>query len=167
MIPVDELVEYCKADDADYDRIEKLRDAAIAFVNEPGGRYFGATAEITENIIWRGGTFALANEPQGAVTFTRWDGSTWAEVDSTGFIIDGRLVYGYGLSSVNRTGDVHLRATYDAGYEEGFDGEYAAPEDIKQWVRMQVAFWYRHPEGESELGEDHRAALDAILRKYR
>jgi len=167
MIPVDELVEYVKADEADYDRIEKLRDAAVAFVNEPGGRYFGPEAEITETIVWRGGAFQLANVPTGAIEVEQHDGaSAFETVDATGFVVDGRLVYGYGMT-VPPTRARHLRVTYTAGYAETWDGAYDAPEDIKQWVRMQVAYWYRHPEGESELGEDHRAALDAILRKYR
>lgn len=166
MISVDELVEYVRADEADYDRIEYLRDAAVAYINEPGGRYFGPTATITETIVWRGGVFQLANTPLGALTITRANGAAWDAVDTTGWIIDGRLVYGYGITAPT-TGAAHFRVSYEAGYAPGFDGAYAAPDDIKQAVRMLVAHWYRHPEAVGETTEEVDWAVSAILRKYR
>lgn len=169
MISVDELVEYCKADEADYDRIEALRDAAVAFINEPGGTYFGPTAEITEDVIWRGGAFALGNEPTGGeITVTMHDGtSAFAAVDVTGFVVQGRLVYGYGLSAPQLGTARHLKVTYTAGYAEAFDGSIAAPEDVRQAVRMLVNHWYKHPEAVGDTTDEVAFAVSAILRKYR
>jgi hypothetical protein len=169
MIPVYDLVEWLKAEPEDFDRIEALRHAAVAFVNEPGGRRFQASGAVVDNIAWTGGAFLLSTEPAGAVTFTRWESSGWAEVDSTGFVIDGRLVYGYGLTWYGGSTPVHLRASYTGGYAvDPVDASaFDAPEDIKQAVRMLVADWYRNPEGVGEVTDEVAVGVNAILRKYR
>src|SRR5687767_9592490 len=113
MISVDELVEYCKADDADYDRIQQLRDAAVALVNEPGGQFFGQTATVVDDVEVKGRSFLLSSTPQSALTVTYWNGSTWAEVDTTGFVISGRIVYGYGLNQYPGSAPLHLQVSYE------------------------------------------------------
>lgn len=170
MISTDELMDWLGAEPEDRATVEGLRAAAIAYINEPGGRYFGPLATITEDVTWNGGTFQLGNEPVGGtVTFTQWgSGGTYEAYDASSWRVSGRLVYGV-AGAYARGWPVHLRASYQAGYAPDSidDSIWAAPEDIKQAVRMIVADWFLNREGTTEVSAEVNVAVQAILRKYR
>lgn len=174
MISAASLVEWLNAEAEDETLIGSLRDAAVAYINEPGGKYFGAVATITDRLNWGGGTFLLSNEPiDGTYTVTEWDGSAWAAVDTSNYVLDGRLIYAdeSTLTFTTRTTPRRFRIEYQAGYTLNADGETLddAPEDVKQAVRMIVADWYRNREGKAEnrVSAEINVAVDAILRRHR
>lgn len=163
MIPVADLVTALNAEPGDATYIAQLLAAAVEYINEPGGRYFGSIAEVTENVVWRGGTFQLASEPvDGVFAVTKWSGSAWEAVDTAGYVLDGRLVFAD--TPDLRYGRSHLRVTYEAGYEE-IGEEWDAPEDIKQAVRMLVAHWFTNREGTTS--DEVKEGINMVLRKYR
>jgi hypothetical protein len=139
MISVADLTEWLKAEAGDADLIADLEAAAVELVSRYTGRYFGAAGTITEYLSWRGGTLQLANEPTGAVTLSeRSSDGSWSAVDTSGYYVDGRLVFMTGAVPLTVS---HLRAQYTAGYASG-----AEPEVAKQAVRILVATWFENRE---------------------
>ena len=57
MLEVSELLDWLKADEADYDTVDSLRAAAITHVENETGMAFGTTGEITHGL---GTTWPLA-----------------------------------------------------------------------------------------------------------
>lgn len=175
MIGADELFDWTKAEPEEIDNLRALERAAVEFLNEPGGRYWGLTAEIVEQLPWRGESpLLLGNEPaDGVVELEEYDGTAWATVDTSRYMLNGRMLYldwGQPMYRSPRW-PVQIRATYSAGYEPletDPDVWEGVPEDVKQAVRMLVMHWYRNPQAvvvgttsaEVELG------VRAIMRKY-
>lgn len=138
MIATADLLAYVKASDAEAALVRSLERAAVDLISR--SYYVGPVATITEQISYRGGVVRLKNEPRGAVTLDEWNGTAWVAV--TDFRVSGRLLYLQG--SRRHVAMVPLRATYSAGYDVdvGDPDVWAAPEPIKQAVRMIVEHWY-------------------------
>lgn len=145
MIADEDLLAFTNADEGDLALLRSLERAAVEYVNEAGGPYFGVEAEQVETLLYRGGAFRLASEPTGDVVLEEevspgvWQ--AWAD-----FARVGRMVYPRGARRLS--GAVFLRATYPAGYEvdEEDPSVWSAPELIQQAVRMLVAHWYLNRE---------------------
>lgn len=171
MIGVDELLDWTKAEPEEVDNLKALERAAVEYLNEPGGRYWGLTAELVEEYPWRGETvIQLGNAPAGTVEVEEYDGSAWVAVAADRFRVSGRLVYMQQPTTYRSPRwPTPLRFTYDAGYEPlatDPDVWEGVPEDIKQAVRMLVSDWYEHPEGVRETSADVAVAVRDIMRKY-
>lgn len=172
MIATAELVDVLKAESGQESLIRSLERAAVAAITRPGERYFGATASITDNLPWYGGSpLQLSNEPAGALTLEEWNGSAWVAIAADRYVRIGRLLYLQGQQWRASRDPVHVRATYSAGYTPagGDPDVWAAPEDVKQLVRMLTAFWYvRRGDGaEGVLTAELRQTIDLVLEKYR
>jgi hypothetical protein len=167
MIDVARLLDWLKAEPEDTELIRSLERAAVAYLSEPGGMYWGPRATISEPFVWRGGPIRLANQPHGPVEIERWSGDAWEPTDAVS-LVTGRMVYVQGVR-VN-FGPVHLRATYEAGGEpDDYDPDvWDAPEDIQQAVRMLVAHWYLNREAVvvGTISQDIRLGVEAILRRH-
>lgn len=179
MISTAELTAWLRAiPTVEDDLIRSLERAAVAYINEPGGAYFGARTTITEEFKWRGGTQLIGNEVTlgdgEEFTLEEWDGTAWGAVDASRYLLSGRLLY---ISGSWPTGGSHFRVSYPAGYTAGDPqadpaGDpdvWDAPEDIKQVVRMLTAHWYTNREAAVVGVTSDEVALGVrmILAKYR
>jgi hypothetical protein len=170
MISTARLVAWAKAEGlaAEETTLRELERAAVAYINEPGGRYFGAEDEIVENIPWRGEKVVrLGNEPTDLV-LESWDGTGWAVVSSGDYLVAGRLVYLTDFRTTTGT-TTHLRATYTAGYAETAPDVWDAPADIQQAVRMLVGHWFTNREAAvvGVASDEVAMGVRMILDKYR
>lgn len=174
MILIADLVAALNAEPSDEPYLAQLLAAAVEYINEPGGRYFGPLKEITDARVVVGSVVSLSNEPVGGVIdVTRWSGSAWDPVDTSGYVLDGRLVY-----TTNLSNNAHIRVTYVAGYaldgsdeydtEPAAEATWAAPEDIKQAVRMLVGHWFLNRESAvvATVSVEVAQGVSMILRKY-
>jgi uncharacterized phiE125 gp8 family phage protein len=161
MIPAHDLMQWLKAEPVDERIVASLEAAAVQYVSEAGGRWFGTPRTVTDTGTWHGGPFLLSSEPRGAVVLERWSGGVWSAIDEGGYRLDGRLLYPMAM----RRGPLETwRVTYEAGYDE-----MEAPEDVQQAVRMLVGHWYENREsvvvGTSSTEIPH--GVTEILRRYR
>lgn len=148
MISDAELLAWTRADAADTATLRLLEKAAIQAVQQITGRYHGVTATITEIIRFRGFPLTLANDPIGGVitSLEQWDGSTWTTVTASNYSVWNSFVFSEGSwSTLSLT---RFRATYQAGYTvDGVDANvWAAPDDVKQAVRLLVGSWFENRE---------------------
>lgn len=151
MISDTDLIAYIRpSTDDEIDTLRRLERAAVAYVQNRTGRYFGAVGVITETLQWRGWPMQLSNVPDlaEAFTFESWDGSAFTAVDSTTFHTDGAFVY---LERGNTSWaplsmPTRYRVTYTAGYTEQGADEWDAPEDVKQAVILLVGHWFENRE---------------------
>lgn len=164
MISMAELMDWLKAEPGDEALVRSLEREAVEFVSEPGGRYFGARKEITENhhAYRGGGVLCLGNEPEALVMEEQAPGGEWQAVGVDRYSVSGRLVYLRGVW----TSGVLLRGRYMAGYTpDATDPDvWDAPEVIKGVVRMLVAHRYQNREGGD--GEEVEAVVQTILRRF-
>jgi uncharacterized phiE125 gp8 family phage protein len=165
-----ELLEYIRpASDEDLSTLRRLERAAVAHVEQRTGRYFGHESEVIEYLPRHGNVIQLANTPLGDVTFESWDGTSWTEVDSTGYNIIERSIEFPNTSGWNTlTGPTRYRATYDAGYTETDGDSTEAPEDVKQAVLLLVGHWNESREAVNvgNLTTPLDFAVEALLAPY-
>jgi hypothetical protein len=167
MISDAELLAFTNADAGDLVMLRDMERAAVEYVNEPGGAYFGVTANQVEVIRYRGGPIRLASEPTGDVVLeVEVSEGAWQAV--TDFVRVGRMLYPRGGRCY--TSPVFVRATYDAGYEvDQADADvWAAPELIRQAVRMLVAHWYLNRETVvvGTISSEVQMGVRDILRRF-
>jgi len=169
MIGTAELVSWLKALPEEEPLIESLRASAVAFVNEPGGPYFGPETTLTETVNYRGGVIQLSSQPQGAVTLEEFSGGAWVAVPADQYVAQGRIIHLLGRRTY--TAPLFLRASYPAGYEAdaGDPDAWNAPDDIKQAVRLLVAHWFANREAAvvGTVAEEIALGVERILRNYR
>jgi hypothetical protein len=149
MVPLAELLTHARASDADADLIVAYEAAAVQHVQRLTGRYFGPPAERTEYVAGEGQReLILVNDiaPEGTVAVVM-DGTA---VPAEDFEIRGRRlrhVSGWGHPGYAAA---DLVVTYTAGYAvtqpaDDYDdpiADVAAPDDVRQAVRLLVAHWY-------------------------
>jgi hypothetical protein len=179
MISIADLTDWLNAGpepltQAERDRLASLERAAVAHCQEVTGQYLGPSTtgddydepvEITEVLHWHGGVLPLRNEPIGVILLEQWDGGAWSEIASDGFWVDGPHIY-FGTPPIAS----RFRATYNAGFQVDATDRtvWAAPEDIKQAVRMLVAHWYLNREAVvvGSTSAEVEIAVRALLRAH-
>ena len=144
MIRLADMKKHLKAEDhtADDDLIVEIEQAAVAFIQNETGRFFGGIGEITEVVSANGwASIWLQAEPimddPDYMPFTlerRVLGSGWGAVGATEFEVDGYRLYPLTYWT---PGHRTLRATYWAGYDEG-----AEPADVQQAVKELATRMY-------------------------
>lgn len=153
------------ADDA---LIVEMEEAAVAFMENETGKYFGELSEITEVLsangwapIWlRATPLADSDDTPVLLESRTYPNGSWAEVAATDYEIDGQRLYplAYWIPG-SRT----LRLTYWAGSDVG--GE---PADVRQAVRELVTRMYekRMPYVDSSV-VDLVAGVREVIRAHR
>lgn len=169
MISDRDLIAHTRALDEDIETLRRLEKAAIAYIQNRTGRYFGVEAEIEEVVRWRGWPLSLANEPiDGEITsLESWDGSAYTAMDSTSYYVFGSHIFGEGTTSwTPLTAPNRFRVTYQAGYAQLEDeNEWDAPEDVKQAVLLLVGHWFENREAVvvDGKGDQMDLTIDALL----
>lgn len=172
MISDDELLSWTKAEEEDTTLLRSLERAAVATVENRTGRHFGVEGEITETRFWRGGPIELRAEPvDGEVAVEQWDGSAWTAASASTFYVSGRFLRFAGYPTLTWTTVRELRLTYTGGYTADAQDPnvWAAPEDIKDAVRLLVAHRYLNREavvvgtGAAEVP----LGVDALIRDHK
>lgn len=135
------------ADQTDDDTlIVEMEQAAVAYLQNETGRYFGPAAEIVEVLSANGWASiwlqaAPITDDEDYYPFVLEQRATpsgdWEVIESTDYEVDGYRLYPLKYWTPGRR---TLRATYyAAGYDEG-----AEPADIQQAVRELVTKMYKH-----------------------
>lgn len=145
MISLKDLRRHLIIDDdlvSDDGLIVQMEEAAVAYLQNETGRYFGPLAEITEVLssngwapIWlRAAAIPDSVETPVLIERRSFPNGAWETVPATDYEIDGQRLYplAFWIPGV-RT----LRATYWAGYAEG-----AEPADVQQAARELVTRMY-------------------------
>lgn len=158
MLIVSELLDWLKADEADYETVESLLAAAVAHVENETGMTFQTTAEVVQSVLSYGGPVALQGTPADGEDFTleRWTGSAWETVDSTSYYVDGAFVRPATSWAFGSSLPIRFRATYTTGYTDG-----QQPEPIKLAVKLLVQMWF-----DGMADEDARKAVRNLLTPY-
>lgn len=156
MLEVSELLDWLKADEADYDTVDSLRAAAITHVENETGMAFGTAGEVVQGL---GTTWPMAlrgvPDPEEDFLLERWSGTAWETVDATTYYLDGAFVRLAGTTYPLEA--YRYRATYTTGY---LDGEQ--PEPIKLAVRVLVQMWF-----DGNESDDTWRAVRNLLAPYR
>lgn len=145
------LLDWMKADAADTATLRLLEQAAIKAIQKQTGRYWGATATITETVRFKSWPIVLANEPTaGAITsLSQWSGAVWEVVTASDYYVDGTLIWpNSSYTFPNTFGNPFtplFKVIYPAGYAATGD-VWAAPEDIQMAVKLLVGHWYENRE---------------------
>lgn len=156
MISTADLQDWMKADDADAPVLRSLEEAAVAAISQLTGRYLGVTASVTDIIRFNGWPLALNNDPIGGTltSLEQWDGSAWRALTAADYYVDGSFVWPNSTYTPPAPWLVpavtqRFRAIYQAGYAvDPTDADvWAAPEDIKQAVKLLVGNWFENREG--------------------
>jgi hypothetical protein len=148
MIELKVLKRQLKIDDdqiADDGLILQMEAAAVTFMQNETGLYFGPVSEITDVLssngyapIWLHGTPLLGDEYMPFSLERRSSpAGTWEVVATTDYEVDGARLYPLTYWLPARR---NLRATYWSGFEETEE----APADIRQKVRELVTLMYEH-----------------------
>lgn len=150
---------------ADDSLILQMQEAAVAYLQDQTGRYFGELGEITEVVSTNGwGPVVLQVAPEADSIYTPVTverralmSGDWETVDSADYEIDGNRLY---PRVWWEPGARLLRITYTGGYAEG-----AEPADVQQAVRELVAkmYRYRSPTVEGSIEELPFGVRDVIL----
>lgn len=139
MIPVAELLEWCKAELEDEPTLAALEQAAVDYVQHETGRIFVAPpASTTEEMPFQGWPVQLTGAASGEVILEFWTGSAWAEF-SGGLVVIGPYLYPAN-GMLTRPGDL-ARVTYPTGTAEGDE-----PPSVRMAVKLLVAHWFEHRE---------------------
>lgn len=147
MIRLVDLKRHLKVDPdqtADDTLIVEMEQAAVAYLQNATGCYFGPVAEISEVLsangwasIWLQGPPILDDEDRPfALERRTYPAGAWEAVESADYEVDGARLYPLVYWSPALRS---LRASYWAGYAEG-----AEPPDVQQAVRELVAKMYDH-----------------------
>lgn len=170
MISTADLRDWTKAEAADDAVLRRLEVAAVAYCQNVTGKYLGVRAEVTDSIRFHGWPLQLANDPIGATitAFQEWDGSAWSAVDVTSYYLDGSFIWPETWRPTNAR---RFRVIYNAGYtvDLGDANVWAAPEGIKQAVRLLVGHWYENREavGVATTSVEIQLGVEALLSQYR
>jgi uncharacterized phiE125 gp8 family phage protein len=159
MISDADLLAHTRAESTETAYLRKLEKAAIEAIQQRTGRYYGATATLTEYLTWRGWPMRVANEPATLATFQSWDGTAWQTVDASTYYLQGPFIFWNSQTAPTwspLTMPARYRVTYAAGYTAAGD-VWAAPVDIQQAVLLLVGHWFENREavvvGESGTAE--------------
>lgn len=149
MVSLDVLRQHLRVEHEDEDNlIARYEEAAVSAIESWTGRYFGPTAEVTEEVYSGGGSDLIwlseipdltiaGSDP--VIQVETWNGVDWDLVASTDFETDGFALYH--KASYWPTGRRNVRVTYTRGYAPGEE-----PWGIRQAVMMLVAHWYQNRE---------------------
>lgn len=151
-----ELARHVKANEEDEEELAELRRfraSAIAAIEAQTGWYWGPVTTLVDTLpatwplILRAVPRATVEDPEEIVITVESRGASWEAVSADSYYADGRMLWLYSAWSTGlyRFG---LPGRYRVTYTGGFDVDeqdpdiWAAPEDIKQYVRMTVGhFW--------------------------
>lgn len=154
MIILSALKEYLKVDEdetADDLLILEIEQAAIAYLQNETGRYWGPIVELTETLsgngwapVWLQADPITQDDadypndyPPLALELRSFPNGTWSTLEQgTGYEVDGGRLYPLTYWTPGRR---TLRAVYWAGFEDG-----EAPADIQQAVRELCVRMYDH-----------------------
>lgn len=146
-----------------------MEEAAVAYIQNETGRYYGESGEITEVLSafgWGPITLQTAPEPDSIYTPITVEKRTllsgdWEVVDAADYEIDGNRLFPRVFWT---PGARTIRITYTGGYDEG-----AEPADIQQAVRELVArmYKYRLPFVEGSVLAELPASVSDVIRAHR
>lgn len=167
MIDLRTLKRHLKVDanqTIDNELIVEMLEAAVAYMQNETGRYFGPLAEFTTVLsprgwspLWLQGIPVIDDD---YLTFELESRATvseaWEAVDAADYETDGQqLIPSVFWAPASRT----LRATYTAGYAEG-----AEPADVRGAVRQLVTQMYQHRLPVEAVVDD---SVRAVIRAHR
>jgi hypothetical protein len=174
VIPLQDLKLHLKVDadvTADDTLIVAMEEAAVAYLQNETGRYFGESGEITEILsangwasIWLQAAPITDDEDYFPFLLERRStpSGDWEVVDSTDYEVDGYRLYPLSYwTPARRT----LRATYySSAYAEG-----AEPPDVQQAVRELVTrmYKYRLPFVEGSVLADLPGSVADVIRAHK